>query len=874
MPSPAIINGLSWWVGKCRRFAWPIVALSLLLGAISIQYTRQNLGIDTDTADMISRDLPWRQTYIAYKNDFPQFVETLLIVVDGDSADAADEAVARLGDAIRRETGLVEWARSPGEDGFFRRNGLLFLDVGDLESLADRLARMQPFLGSLLDAPTMPGLFELLGRAMDASVSGPSLDLAPVLEKVAEAARANNAGQHYRMSWQSLMQTGEAGADASRRYLLVKPKLDYGELFPAGPLLEKIQEISGTLGFDPERGVRVRITGGTALAHEELESVTRGAAVAAVVSLVMVTIILLVGLRSIWLKVATLITLALGLCWTAAFATFAIGHLNLISVAFAVLYIGLGVSYAIHYCLRYHEIANTGVAWPEALDGSARDVGAALTICAVTTGIGFFAFVPTDFTGVSELGIISGTGMFISLAASLTVLPALLSIFPPPKKIRKFRKPGVIPAQTTSWPRRHRRVILGSTVVLTLLSFTAFPHVRFDDNPLNLRDPNSESVSTFRDLMSNGETSPWTLSVMSENLQDARALESRLERLPEVGSVAYIESLVPGQQPEKLAVIEDLALLLSLDGSYIENKIGSDPKARESATRDLLQSLERFGSAAGAEPAVKQAMRLKSALEELLAGPDPTRRLSELEQSLMHFLPAQLKMLKTMLQAEPVTLDSIPEQIRRDWITGDGRFRIEVAPSHNLDERESLDRFMSAVRTVAPEATGAPVVNIESGRAIVRAFIQALISALVLIVLLLLVLLRKLRDVTVVLVPLLFATLLTVACMVVLGVPFNFANVIALPLLLGIGVDNGIHMVYRWRSAPPASGDLLRTSTARGVVISALTTICSFGNLAYSPHRGTASMGLLLTLGLGLVLVCTLLLIPALQPQTKPKPPA
>lgn len=871
MPSPAIINGLSWWVGKCRRFSWLIVVSGLVLGALSVQYTRQNLGINTDTADMIARDLPWRQTYIEYKKDFPQFIDTLLIVIDGDSADAADEAVKNLGEAIQRETGLVKWVANPGHDKFFQRNGLLYLTVDDLEALADRLAAIQPFLGTLADNPTMPGLFELVGRAMGEREPGGEPDLAPVLKRIANSAEAANAGKHVRMSWQSLMQAGETGEDAFRRYLLVKPKLDYGDLFPAGPLLERIQELSGNLNLDAGHGIRVRVTGGTALAHEELESVTRGAAVAAIVSLVMVTLILLVGLRSIWLKVATLITLALGLCWTAAFATFAIGHLNLISVAFAVLYIGLGVSYAIHYCLRCHEVASAGVPWPEALDGSARDVGAALTICAVTTGIGFFAFVPTDFTGVSELGIISGTGMFISLAASLTVLPALLSVFPAPRRIRNALEPGVIPAKTTSWPRRHRRLILGATLVLTVLSLTALPYVGFDDNPLNLRDPESESVSTFRDLMSNGDTSPWTLSVMSDGLENARRVASRLGTLPEVGSVTYLENLVPENQAPKLALIEDLALLLSLDGFGAENHGGSTPEEREAAARTLLGSLERYMSESGPEADVQPAMRLHSALEQLLAAPDSSQRLARLERDLMHFFPAQMETLTTLLQAGPITLDNIPDRIRRDWVTDDGRFRVKVSPSRNLDDSESLARFISAVRTEAPDATGAPVVNVESGKAIVRAFIQALVSALVLIVLLLLVMLRNFRDVTVVLVPLLFATLLTVACMVVIGVPFNFANVIALPLLLGIGVDNGIHMVYRWRSAPPVSGDMLQTSTARGVVISALTTMCSFGNLAYSPHRGTASMGLLLTLGLGLVLVCTLLLIPALQRQSKPE---
>jgi hypothetical protein len=207
----------------------------------------------------------------------------------------------------------------------------------------------------------------------------------------------------------------------------------------------------------------------------------------------------------------------------------------------------------------------------------------------------------------------------------------------------------------------------------------------------------------------------------------------------------------------------------------------------------------------------------------------------------------------------------LPKDLVEHWVSKDDQYRVAVFPRENLNDNEAMRRFVAAVRTVAPDAIGFPVIYLEAGDAVVKAFKKAFLMALVAVTVLLLLLLRPKSDTLLVLLPLLLAGALTGAASVVVGIPFNFANIIALPLLLGIGVDSGIHMSHRMRAAPPAAGQVLETSTARAVLYSSLTTICSFGNLAVSPHRGMASMGVLLVIGIGFTLLCTLVVLPALM---------
>ncbi|MEM9384977.1 MAG: MMPL family transporter [Pseudomonadota bacterium] len=842
-----------------QRSAWMWVLLAFALSAAAGWYTVNNIGINTDTTDMISADLDWRGDFIEFREAFPILWRSLVVVIDGDSADLAEKAQRTLLLEIASREDLFALSDGESSEDYFARQGLLYQDTQQLQQLGDRLAQIQPFLGRLSRDPTLRGfaeLFTLLNRAAD---QGSDLDAQPLMRELTSALDAASERRFHRFPWLELMDAdGEVEASERRRVILLEPRLDSALVAPARPAIEFIYTLTKDLELDPDHGVEVRLTGPVALEYEELRSVSQGAAVAGMLALGMVLAVLLWGLRSATLVLASLITLLLGLVLTAAFAAFSVGRLNLISIAFAVLYIGLGIDFSVHYCLRYRELLREGVDGAQALRTASSDVGASLILCAVTTSIGFFAFYPTAFTGVSELGLISGTGMYISLLANLIVLPALLHVLPTPRPTAD-QPLGSSSGRAArgAWPQRHPRLVVSLAVALGAGAVAMLMLVRFDPNPLNLRDPDSPSVTAYRDLLGEPQTSPLILSVLASDLQAAQAVAERSDGLPLVQSARTRRNFVPSEQEERLALIEELGFIIGPDLTVADPQ-DLDQAQRLNALMTLGNALEELAS--DGDPGATQAL---AALERYRRGDPSGPALDTLERSLIEGFAPQLRRLTTALTASPVTLDSLPTTLSVRWRAVDGRERVELRPVENLADNAAMARFVDQVRGEHPRATGLPVVQLGAGAAVVQAFVQAIVTALILVSVLLLLLLRSPLATFQVMAPVLLASVFTAAATVLLGVDFNFANIIALPLLLGMGVDNGIHLVHRYRSAPPGDGNLLATSTARAVIFSALTTIVSFGNLATSAHPGTASMGLVLAVGLGLILLCTLLVLPA-----------
>jgi len=857
-----VARGLANWIRFVERFALMIAVVVFVLTAGIYVYTADNLTINTSTTDMLSEELPFRQRYIDYQAAFPQFSNLITIVVDAKTPDRADVAALALAARLRRTPAVIEKVYDLAGHPFFRGNGLLYHDLERLEDLSDRLASAQGLLGALTADPSLRGFFDVLSLAIDDLLAGndPAGDVGLVFERMAETVAARVEGGTAELSWQLLLSGKTPAADDLRRFIQVRPAVDWSSLAPAKSAMRAIREIARDLQLDASQGVRVRLTGAAALSTEELSSVFEGAKTASVLSFVLVAGLLLFGLRSFRLVAATLLTLLAGLIWTAGFATLAVGHLNLLSVAFAVLFIGLGVDFAIHFALRYAEAIGEGAAPAMSLEKAAVGVGLALILCAVSAAIGFYSFLPTAYLGLAELGLISGSSMFIALFMSLTLLPALLALAP----LRKVRRRPVGVGDMEAFLHRSggRLTILFLTLAggAILLS----PGARFDFDPLHLQDPSTESVQTALDLIRDGKRSPKRIVVLAPDPRAADGLATRLKELPAVSKALSLNDFVPKAQDEKLALIEDMALVMM---PVFDDAARLAKPLREDITTSLGGIRAKLAKLSGAKTVSTEIRRAAAKLENSLAGiPDDVDGtvLKSLSAGLLGLFDNRMEQLRSALEAGPVSQDDIPAVVRDRYLAADGRARIAVSPAFSVETNDALRRFIDEVRTIAPEATGSPIVIFEASRAVVEAIAQAAITAAVLIAFLLIWLLRNPRDVLLVFYPLALAGLLTVGTAVLLGLPFNFANVIVLPLLMGLGVASGIHLVMRTRASDDGTA-LLSTSTPRAVIFSALTTICSFGSLAVSNHRGTASMGELLTISIGYTLVCSLIALPALM---------
>ena len=869
------------WVRLVRRYAPVVLVAAFALAFLAVRYTAHNISMNTDTEHMLSAELSWRKLDQEYERLFPQYDNNILIVLEAATPDQARDAAMLLYEQLRAQRDLFEFVYYPNALPVFRESGLLYLDNAELQDLSDNLAEVQPFLARLARDPTLRGLFEVLGDALDAADDGDEVDIEPVLTRINDALEALRDGRPYRLSWQELMSgDGDGAGDAPHReFILTQPKLDYAGFFPAVPAIDSIRGAYDELGIAASPGAELRLTGATMLAHEEMLSVMEGTETAILLALCLVTVIMVTGLSSFKLALVTVISLVTGLAYTAAFAILTVGELNLISVAFAVLYIGLGVDFAIHYCLRYREHLIGGADRGGALDRTSANIGGSLFLCAISTAIGFFAFIPTDYTGVAELGWISGFGMFISFAVTLTIIPALLSLLP--------YAPGASPAEKRGpgagrLVERHAGKVLGATACLALVSAVILGGLRFDHNPLNLHARDGAALTTYRELLADNDLTPWTAIMIAAGAEQEAGYRAALNRSALVDKVVTVADFIPPGQDEKLFIIDEMGLLLGDLSPAPPDPAAQTGDARLAALRGFLEKLQATGAN---DPVHAQ---LRNNLTELLeeqepAGTDSRLRgngengsgddLAQLEQMLLASLPGRLEALNASLDADYISLETLPDQLKRLWVSAGGKRRVEIYPEQDMQDNRALREFVRAVQSVSPEVTGAPVNNLEASDAVAAAFRQAFLYAFAAITLMLFILLTRKRDVFLALVPLLTAALVTGAISVLAGLPLNFANVIALPLLLGIGVDSGIHIIHRYRTDLPDGKNILGTSSARAVIVSSLTTMGGVGNLALSPHAGTASMGMLLTLGIGVTLACMLLVLPALltvvgKPQT------
>lgn len=838
---------LIFWAETARRAGWLLVLAFFLAALGAGWFAATHLRVNTDTSEMLDPHLAFQKNARALREAFPQIKTDIVIIVQGQTLDEVDAFAAALRERLLKRSDPIAAVFAPAQEPFFAENGLLYLDEADLESRLTQMTKASSLIEKLVKTPTADTLFATLAENDELAEKSDlgKETLQDIYAELAVVVEASLRGEKRPFSWMGALDADKPGDEGFIRLVYATPKQDFTRLQPAKPAIEAIRDEITYINEGFGDRVETYVTGDPALRAEELESVTTGIGLSFLISFVLVALLLMICYRSGWLAVITLTSLVITIVFTSAFAAAFVGELNLVSVAFTVLLVGLGLDFAIHLILHYKERLGFGQTKKIALRGAMHEVGPALVLAAITTALAFFSFIPTAFDGIAQLGIIAGVGVIIALFVSVTFTPAALALAPAraarsdPEATQKRR--GL--AETLSAP------VAVVVVLLGLASVVYLPKARFDADPMSLRDPSSQSVRGFNLLFTDDDTLPYRLSRLTGSAEEAEATAAEAKKLETVKAARSLPDFVPDDQDTKLELIDFAAgtLVFALDAEREASTLTSGEGA--GALEARLEAAYKDG------PAAQLAALLGEAKGDAEA-------MARVEENVFRFWPALIDRLKLQFNADYVDLDSLPEALSGRYRSADGQWRVDILPEEDVRDPAALSRFVSSVEAVYPDVSGGAIQTQKAGQVISESMLEATGIALVIIFVVLFALVRKPGLVFLMMAPLALAASLTTAAGVLLGIPFNYANVIVLPLLLGIGVDSGIHLVMRNQQVKAGEG-VYGTSTPRAVLFSALTTVGSFGSLMLSPHRGTASMGELLSIAIAFTLLCTLFVLPA-----------
>ncbi len=851
-------------VDVCARRPWTVILVALALVTASLFYVAGHFAITTDIAALISNNSPWRQRQLEYNRHFP--MHSIIAVVDAPAPELAARAADQLSASLAQRRGPIRAVHEPGGGEFFARTGLLFLPTEDVVRTAQGMSQAEPLIATLASDPTLRGVASALesgltgvdvGRLKLDAMTRPLTMASDTLDDVL-------AGRPGSFSWVSLAEGRPPESRELRRFLEIDPVLDFAALEPGANASSAIRTTAADLKLASEYQARVRLTGLIPIADQEFATVRQGAGVNITLTVVAVLIILWLALRSFRIIAAVFLSLVAGLATTAALGLVMVHALNLISVAFFVLFIGIGVDFGIQFSIRYrserHDINNLH----DALVSAAAKSGGPLALAGLATAAGFMSFLPTAYRGLAELGQIAGCGMLIAFIASITLLPALLALFNPPGETRAMGFAVLAPVDR--FLERHRVGVIVGTLVVVIGGSPLLLHLPFDFNPMNLRDPTTESIATYNELKTDPQTGGNSIDVLTANLAEADAVASRLAKLPEVSRTFTLSTFIPPDQEPKLAAIRTAAAKLdpSLSPESIE-PAPSDQEVVDALTSAAGHLTQLAGDEKEGGPGAAAAKRLAALLTRLAQADAATRERAN--AAFVTTLKIALDQLRAAVKAQPVTADNMPHELVEDWVSADGHARVEILPKGDPNDSAVLRRFALAVLAAEPRATGAAISFYESARAITRSFFEAAGWALLSIAIILWITLRRVTDVLLTLVPLIMAGTVTLEACVLLDLPLNFANILALPLLLGVGVAFKIYYIMAWRAGKT---QLLQSTLTRAVIFSAMTTATAFGSLWLSHHPGTSSMGKLMALSLVCTMAAAVLFQPVLMGPPRP----
>ena len=831
------------WINWVQQRSDAVLAVVLLLSMLSLGAFYQFGKLNSDLSKLIapSDSLTWYQHDQFYKAAFPKFQQTAVLVIRGDDYQQVQDYTKGL--VARLPMDLLGDVFAPGVDPFIEGSTPYFLTDQQLDQWLEGVSYNQGSLLRLMDEASLANVLLTYADFVSANAGQPlPVSLASVVDGLQQ-------GDLNFAAFYPLQPTGASFSEL----VVMTGRQQLGAALPNEAIVTALQ--AAIADFPPPQAVDVALTGEIALAHEEMSAALGGVELAGLLSLFFLAVILHFGIRSSRILLAIGIMLAMGVSLTLGFATLVIGELNTLSLIFVVLFFGLGVDFAAHYTLRAQAYLSGDLS--QALTAALKDTGPALILCTLTSAASFLAFLPTAYRGFAELGVISAGGIVIALLLTLTVIPAVLVRWPPAPQdpARKMLITPLLRRLRAGVDELPKALVVGVFAAVSVASIWAAMGVRFDYSVLAMRDAQSPAMRALLELQKDRQTTDYSVHVLASDAESAAALKTRLMLLPTVGTVTTPANFVPQGQNAKASALAPFQTLV--DDLEAPDAVSIDLEMASLAVEYLREiSVDLQGDSR------LQAETVLESAQAILRQPP---QLAAYEAQLAEQLPAGLVALRDLLNAQPFTLEQVPQRFRERLISPDGQHLVSVNPATLLNDRDATDAFIAEVSGNAPNAAGRSVVEWGIGAVVVESFQQATATAFGAIFVLLIMYFRGWTLPLLVLIPIAMTIVLTFAASSLLGISLNMANILMVPLILGLGVDTGIHIVHRHRQTQRDGGEQgMDPAIRRAVMISGLTTVGTFCSLSLSPHQGAASIGLLLTIAISLLLVISLVLMPIL----------
>lgn len=887
--------------GAVFRYPSAFVYPQILLVALSVYFTVSHLKFDMDRNSLVGSEKRYHQIYLEFRRDFSS-EDDLVVVVESEDREKNRQFVERLGRRVEAETNLFTDVFFRGDLKMMGPKALLFLSEKTLDELHETLVQYRPFLQNFAQATNLNSLFRLVNQQFRAAQAAetrtngaPELIRAiPALTRIIRQANdsLHRSGMAVSPGIDALFEAGEEAEE--QQYIT----FDHGRIYVvsaraagAGKREQAVRTLREWVGEIRTEvpGVNAGLTGEPVLELDEMTQSQADSTVATVVSLLLTALIFVTAYREIGRPLKAVLCLLVGLCYTMGFTTLVVGHLNILTITFLPILIGLAIDFGIHLITRYEEELGNGTGRDLAMRRAMVNTGLGIFTGCFTTAGAFFAMALTDFDGIEEMGIITGGGMLLSLVPMITLLPVLLrkedsSPAHPSRALRHLdERPSLRTRLERFWIRRPGLAI-GLTVGLCLVSAFFAPRVSFDYNLLNMQSEGLSSVIYEKKLINSGSKSVVFGVVIADSIEEARRLQPRLEALPTVASVDGMAAYLGGDAGPKLARIsaikrEAAAVQFAEPGQvptalselgqtffFTQGYLG----AAASAVRDELKARHRkpvpedSEDLEGLEPALRNLKMAISHLRRDMNAGDHAQnqgRLSRFERALFGDIRDTFQALQHQNDSAALRVQDLPEALRHRFVSGTGRHLLQVYPRENVWEHDAQKRFVEELRTITPEATGTPVQLLEYTTLLKKSYETAALYALGAIVVMVLIHFRRVTLLLLALVPVAIGTLWLLGLMGALGIPFNPANIMTLPLVIGIGVTNGIHILNRF--GEEQRPEVLAKSTGKAVLVSGLTTVAGFGSLIPAGHQGISSLGVVMAVGITACMMAALIFLPA-----------